>query len=295
MQHREDTNGRSHVHYAGDRSVIVKEKSNVLRFIISTFLLCGVALVVLSAQAGSYELAKYIPSGVHNDKSPVAPRNMALCRAYEANLNSFPQVKEPFVCERPINPKFSGFSKPDWKSLDPGKHIDLLLKIEKLQNPYRYKPQLFDEPRFREALRTQISQDRIRLKLAWLDIVAADAGGGTKPDGVAELVLRVERGSPVCNPADETWRRFPPVRDYFIVNEALTEIRVFADLRRKLDVFLYEGKVYFDSFLTTRAPDPDFQDPSKPYRPRDKNRFDVTVYTPIGNGVAPICRYRYVD
>lgn len=261
-------------------------------------LFAGLGLMTSATHTGYYELAKYMPTGVYNNKSLVAPRDMEFCKAYEANLNSFPQVKEPFVCERPINLKISDFSKPEWENLDPIKHIDLLLNIERLQYPYRYKPELFDaktEQTFREAIKTQISQGRIRLKLARLDIVAADAGGGTRPDGVPELVLRVESGDPVCDPADDTWRRFPPVRDYFIVNEALTDIRVFADLVRKLDVFLYKGKVYFDSFHATSTPDSDFQDPSKPYRPLDKDRYVVSVYTPIRDGVARICRYRYVD
>jgi len=249
-----------------------------------------------TAHAGHYELAKYIPTGIHVDKSPVYPENMELCKAYEANLNSFPEVKEPFACERPINPKLTEFGKPKWKELDASKHVELLVEIARLRN--RNQPQPFDEAGYRKGIQENVRQGRIRLKVAELDVAPSSESASRTPDGVPEKVLRVERGDPKCDPADEKTRRFPPGREYFIVNENLTEVAEYDTVGSGMDVFLYRGKVYFDEFYASRAVDadfPDFDDPTKRQPVLNRDRYEIHVSVPRRKGASPICRYRYVE
>ena len=256
----------------------------------------AISSTVCLAQAGRYELAKYIPTGVHTDKSPVYQQNLELCKAYEANLNSFPKVTEPFACERPLNPKLRDFSKPKWKPLDAREHVKLLVEIARFRN--RHQPQGFGEPAYRRGILEGIRLGQIRLKVAELDITPSPSSANRGPDGVPEKVLRIERGDPKCTPADEKTRRFPPVIDYVIVNDDLTKFEEFAPLRRTMDAFLYKGEVYFDVFYTTRAVDadsPDFDDPSRRQPVLEHNRYEIYVNEPRSNQVVSICRYRYVD
>jgi hypothetical protein len=260
-----------------------------------TFILSTVIVFTANLSfAGRYELAKYIPTGIHTDKSPVYPENMELCKAYESNLNSFPEVKEPFACERPINPKFTDFDKPKWKVLDPSKHVELLVEISRVNYRKYTRPYPFDEPGARKGILKGIELGHVRLKLAELDIVSSPDSTTSKPDGIPEKVLRVERGDPKCDPADEKTRRIPPVIDYVIVSDDLTRVEDFRTSTEILDVFLYKGKIYFDAFYDTHGVDsvPGIDGPGKPHR------YEVYVYTPYGNGArngaSPACRYRYI-
>lgn len=248
-------------------------------------------LLADAADAGRYELAKYIPTGIHVDKSPVYPENMELCKAYEANLNSFPEIKEPFACERPINPKLADFSKPKWKELDAGKHVDLLVEIERVKYRQFTRPYPFDESGYRKGIQENVRQGRIRLKLAELDIVPSPTLANLGPDGIPEKVLRIERGDPKCDPADDKWRRSPPVIDYVIVNDDLTKLEEFASQSRTMDLFLFKGKAYFDVFYTTDGVDsvPGIDGPGK------WHRYEIYVDKPSSNQIVPICRYLYIE
>lgn len=249
-------------------------------------------------RAGRYELATYIPTGIRTDKSPVYPENMELCKAYEANLNSFPEIKEPFACERPINPKFKDFSRPKWKLLDPSKHVELLVEIERVKYRRYTRPYPFDEAGYRKGIQEHIRQGRIRLKLAELDVVPSPTLVNSGPDGIPEKVLRVEVGDPKCDAPEEKTRSFPPVREYFIVNDGLTKVEEFAPLDRRMELFLYKGKVYFDAFYVTRAVDadsPEFDAPGKRQPVLSRDRYEIYLSRSRSNQVVPICRYRFID
>lgn len=244
-----------------------------------------------AAQAGRYELAKYIPTGVHVDKSPIYPENLELCKAYEGNLNSFPEIREPFACERPLNPELKAFSKPEWKELDASKYVELLVEIERVKYRQYTRAYPFDELGYRKGIQENIRQGRIRLKVAELDIVPSPSSDNRGPDGISEKVLRVERGDPKCDPTDDKWRRSPPVKEYFIVDNELTKVENFSTLMQTMDIFLYKGKVYFDVFYTTDGVDavPGVDGPGK------LHRYEVRVNKPYSNGVVPICRYLDIE
>lgn len=269
----------------------------LLLFFLSNSVLASVVLSDV-AYAGRYELAKYIPTGIHVDKSPVYPENMELCKAYEANLNSFPQIKEPFACERPINPKLTDFGKPKWRELDASKYVELLVEIERVKYRQYTRPYPFDEISNRNGILKGIRLGHIRLKLAELDVAPASESASREPDGIPEKVLRIERGDPKCNPADEKTRRFPPGREYFIVNDDLTKIEKFRTFTSNLDIFIYKGKVHFDGFHVAHAVDADsadFDASGKRQPALIGKRYEIYVYTPYWKGASPACRYRYVE
>ncbi len=250
--------------------------------VVTLLAVAGLAGTPVQAQEAPaqkrYELAKYILPGAPAYKSPIYPENLELCRAYEANLNAFPEVREPFVCERPIHPGFKDFSKPKWQELDPVEYIDLLVKMARAK--YDQLPRLnpFNEKAVRKGISWRIALGHIRLKLAELDIAPATGSDSRVPDGIPEKVLRVERGDPDCDPADDTWRRDPPHREYYIANDDLTEVELFEKII-PMDVFLYKGKVYFDSFDQVSG----------------IHRYEIYVYMPYGRRATPICRYRYIQ
>ncbi|MHB1140885.1 MAG: hypothetical protein ACYC1T_03890 [Sulfuricaulis sp.] len=256
---------------------------------LTTFFGLMVGMTADISFAGYYELAKYIPTGVRTDKSPVYPKNMELCKAYEANLNSFSEVKEPFACERPINQKFADFSKPKWKEIDPKHHLELLLEIERIKYRSYTRPYPFDGVGYRKGIQENVRLGLIRLKLAELDIVPSPESATHMPDGIPEKVLRIERGDPKCDPSDDKWRRSPPVREYFIVNDDLTKVEEFRAAAKTWDVFLYKGKVYFDAFYNTYGVD----SVSGIDGPGRNHRYEVYVTEPYRKGTARICRYLY--
>jgi len=258
---------------------------------------CGPLWAQDASAKKQYELAKYIPTGIHVDKEPIHAEDMELCKAYEANLNAFPEIKEPFVCERPIHPKFRYLRKPVWKDLDPRKYVDLLVEVSRAKYRRYARPYPFDVVAARKAIMGRIQRGSIRLKLAELDIVPAPHIANRGPDGIPEKVLRVERGDPHCGPADDKWRHFPPVREYYIVNDDMTKVEAFNTATATKDVFLYKGRVYFDDFLVTRAMDadsPNFDAPGKRQPVLNQDRYEVYVSKPYSDGVVSICRYRYV-
>jgi hypothetical protein len=74
------------------------------------------ALLPIAATAGSYHL--------------VEGQGRAVCEAFLKNLNAFPP-NTPMSCKRRINSKYrSIFSRPEWHTLNPWKHIDKLWKFD---------------------------------------------------------------------------------------------------------------------------------------------------------------------
>lgn len=253
-------------------------------------------LGVSPAHAGKYELAKFWYTGIRSNTAGVQASDLPLCKAFVENLNSFPERKEPMVCERPLHPKFNDFGRPEWKALDPMKHLDLLVQgaalapYTKTENAKKTKEELAAwEKSAREGIKANIGQGEIKLSLARLDLV----GPASRPDGKAENVLRVEVGH--CDPKkieNPTYRRGFV---YYVANDDLTEVKTeFAGSIRGLDPFLYHGKVYFDAFTVANMPDPDLPPKQRAARV-GADQHEIYIYRPIEDGVARFCRIRYID
>ncbi len=264
---------------------------------------CALALLAVAAflftaaaHAGKYELAKFWYTGIHSNTAGMHKSDVPLCKAFVQNLNSFPEHKEPMVCERPLHPKFKDFRRPEWKTLDPMKHLDLLVQgaalapYTKYENEKKSKEELATwEKDAREGIKANIEQGEIKLSLARLDLV----GSESRPDGKPENVLRVEVGH--CDPKkieNPTYRRGFV---YYIANDELTNITTnFAWSASGIDVFLYHGKAYFDAFTVANMPDPDL-DRKQRAAGVGVDQYEIYIYVPSGKTVVPRCRIRYVD
>ena len=253
-------------------------------------------LLAAPAQAGQYELAKFWYTGIRSNTAGVQESDVALCKAFVQNLNSFPERKEPMVCERPLNPKFKDFSRPEWKEFDPMKYLDLLVQgaamapHTKYENQKKSKAELADwEKDARERIKANIEQGEIKLSLARLDLV----GPASRPDGKPENVLRAEVGH--CDPKKIENPTYQRGFIYYVANDDLTEVNMeFAWSKRGLDPFLYHDKVYFDGFTVSNMPDPDLA-PEQRAAGVGIDQYEVHIYEPIERGVAHVCRIRYVN
>lgn len=217
-------------------------------------------LIALSsiASAGRYELAKTWETG-RGTLFEMADVNYPMCKEYTDNLNSFPESDLPMVCERPINPNFKQFTKPDWKKLDIEKYVDLIVQANSLksyvqrENLYRTKEEVDKiNQSLREVLLSQYINNIIYMETARLDV----AGPILSPDGKPDVVMR--KGRYKCAQSEiKKYGSYRRIVSYYIVNEELTKVEreIKTSLIGGPDIFLYQGKVYFDSFSSGLMPD----------------------------------------
>lgn len=142
-------------------------------------------------------------------------KGIEVCEAYLKNLNSFPD-DPPMVCERKVNPKFTGFSKPVWQPLDALEHLDLLEQIERQKLSY-----IEEDIRNREKLivwfKEHIVSGRIRLALTNIDI---EQNGMT----ANETVLQYEYAD--CDPANESNFAGLAGRAFYVLSPGKVQIDV---------------------------------------------------------------------
>lgn len=269
----------------------------LLRWYTALAVVAVLSLAIPAAHAGHYELAKAWYTGIHSQTGAVHASDLPLCKAFVENLNSFPERKEPMVCERPLHPKSRDFSRPEWKALDPMQYVDLLMQDAALSPYSRYEKQKLSkdellawEKKARANIKKNIEQGELTLSVASLDL----DGPASRPDGKSENVLRVEVGR--CNPKKIV--EYPSYKrgfHYYIVNDSLTEVAMeFAWSATGIAPFLYHGKVYFDGFTVSNMPDPDLSDAQRAAK-AGVGEYEIYIYEPIERGVARVCRIRYVD
>ena len=167
------------------------KKINLSRFSFRFFLAtAGLALALYSTASvgGKYELMSYIPTGVRDQMFSILRRDIEICKAYEENLNSFPETPHIMACERRINPRLKDFSKPKWTPLDVRKHAELVKVMDKMVF-YRWRPNTFDEELWRKRFEERVATNSIKLSVAQLDVVANDPNADP-PDGIADEVFR---------------------------------------------------------------------------------------------------------
>ena len=133
---------------------------SIFRSWLVAFIAVLVILPTHTAFAGRYELVK--------------GKGVEVCEAYQMNLNSY-HPAEPLRCDRPVNPKFKDFQKPEWEQIDALKDFDLIVKVDQLLNPrdYKYRPELSPK-----SLRSNIETGNYKFSLVTVDI---DNDGQTEP------------------------------------------------------------------------------------------------------------------
>lgn len=187
-------------------------------------------LIADVATAGNYLLA--IGKGIE------------VCEAYLNNLNSFPK-HPPMVCDRPLNPKLTDFSKPQWQPLEvwPNRH---LLRQARRNEPFYF--QLSDEEfekqdpydKWEATMQARLAERAMTFETADLDV---------DQDGTTETVLRFDIAFP-CDPTNESQFATPAGILFYIltpdgqgIDGQKTRLMLPAQAGRP-DLFLYKGRVF---------------------------------------------------
>ena len=136
-------------------------------------------------------------------------KGIEICEAYLKNLNSFPK-HPPMVCERPLNPKLTDFTKPSWKELNAQEHLELLKQIWRSFDDLTAEQ--FEQSPLKDqwiaSLKKPGEAKGIVIQTAELDV---------DRDGVPELVLHYfEEGT--CNPTDQGMYAHPYGRKYYVLS-----------------------------------------------------------------------------
>lgn len=239
-----------------------KKKGIFPLFLISILIL----LFPSPSLSGEYILQDFVPTGIYDRKLPILPENIEVCKAYEQNLNSFKDLPYAMVCERKINAKFPDFKKPEWKDLNVWENREKVWEIDK----FLFRRRAEDKPAWLVRLKKRIEENRVSLGETWIDI---------NNDGKIDHVLKYEYGE--CNPMDQSDFSHPGGRNLIVWDDDKNELdsQLNKYLGIMLDIFVYKGKVYLDSFGGNLG----FQD----------GTLSVFTSTSQGELRAKICVYKY--
>ncbi|MBI4002005.1 MAG: hypothetical protein HY348_09505 [Nitrospira defluvii] len=184
----------------------------------------------------------------------VVGKGIEVCQAYLRNLHSFP-MHPPVVCERPLNPKLSAFSRPKWKPLEfwPNRHL-LRQALRQRPSNLQYSDEEYEklEPydKWESNIRERMKERNMTLATAELDV---------DQDGKKDIVLRFDTGWP-CDPMDEGNFAIPGGIELYVLTpdgRGIDGKSTYATLPVRAgrpDVVGYKGKWY----VTTWAGDMNF-------------------------------------
>jgi uncharacterized protein YecT (DUF1311 family) len=222
-----------------------------------------------------------------------SPDVTKLCQGFEKNINSLGPLKNPLLCERPLNPNFKDFSKPEWTKLDPGEHIELIKKMDISLDYSGYKAPPFDETIWRQRLDSRLT--RIGLALTKVDL---------NKDGYPEILIKFNRSGP-CDAASETHLGLiaESIR-YFVTDEKFSEIMELGPWAWGGELLVHQGIAYFSQvhrktesykyLLVLHEPNEYHGDPNNLCELRfmpDKCSTGTRPRFPFG----PICKFKYQD
>ncbi len=120
---------------------------------------------------------------------------MDVCKIYEKNLNSFPEIKHPMVCERPINPAFKEFKELQWTDLNVSEQREIVLKMDKQSLYYKANPSAFNIEEWEKQFKLRVADGRIRLRLGKIEVTEIYG----KPLDAPLYMLEYDTGRK-CNP-----------------------------------------------------------------------------------------------
>ena len=197
-------------------------------------LLCATLLL----WAGSTVADQYRQVAVPRDGRGIAfapPEDPSVCVLWGKNLNYFAKRNAPLSCERPIAPKFSELSRPNWRKLDPRQHIDLLRKLDRalFYDLPAGMGRPFVEEQWRQRLGERLDEGSIGLSVVDLDLNA---------DGSPEKVVKYKELK--CAPNRGEPRPGIRVVHYFVFDEGMTQSQQVTILGFGADLLLYKGHVY---------------------------------------------------
>lgn len=173
-----------------------------------------------------------------------SPEEVKLCQAFEKNVNSLGPLKDPLLCERPFNPNFKDFSKPQWTTLDPRQHIELIKKMDIVLTYSGYKAPPFDERAWRERLDKRLP--RIGLALTKVDL---------NGDGYPEVLIRFNRREPCDFVSAKQSGLTAASIVYFVTDETFSEVMQLGPWAWGAELFVHQGIAYFSQVHYSTSPD----------------------------------------
>lgn len=181
----------------------------------------------------------------------VVGKGFEVCEAYFKNLNSFPS-HPPMVCERPLNHKFTEFSKPVWQPVDILQNFDLLRQVEQTLRG------MTDEQWDRQSKQWEVKIQE-RVTNGWLSMSTTELD--VDRDGNIERVLRYVNDPGGCDPKNQATYSHPSGTEFYVLTPDQKRIDVqksqmaFPGYGGRPEVFIYGGQWY----LTTWAGGPRFE------------------------------------
>jgi hypothetical protein len=176
----------------------------------------------------------------------VQGKGTTVCEAYLKHLQALPADKTPPRCEFWFDPQRSDFTSPDWEELDVLKNLDLVRKIEVIQEqklidqmPRRFLdlPSASQEE-WRARFETLIDNGTIQPTLRRAQIPI--------PDAVTKLLYGYARHSKQC-PATTEWVTPQIGVSHYLLNAQGEVSAGFAGrtgMRLPADVFFFFGRPY---------------------------------------------------
>jgi hypothetical protein len=178
----------------------------------------------------------------------VIGKGIEVCEAYLKNLNSFPD-HPPMVCDRPLNPTFTEFSKPAWQPLEvwPNRHL--------LRQAIRLRPsnQAYSDEEFEKRDPYVKWEANLQARMAERTMTFGVANLDVDRDGQPETVLRFDSGF-LCDPTNEsTFANTGGIEFYVLVSDqrkidAQKTQLAFPRYGGRPDVFVYNEMWYLTNW-----------------------------------------------
>lgn len=212
-------------------------------------------LLLGSAEAGRYAFTDH----PDNLEAPT----LAVCQDFLKNLRLL--GSPPMVCDRKFHSSLPQFSWPEWRSIDPLQHRDLVEQIWQERFGWAY-----DESSLQVKANVHGAESARRNHAELKSDFANEVARGNillevtdlKIGDESKTVLQIREGDArvACKP--ENWSSSqPPLRRYFIVDGELKKIDFPASENsvlggystymneRRSDLFLYQGKPYLAAWI----------------------------------------------
>ncbi|MEQ1824237.1 MAG: hypothetical protein ABL949_17155 [Fimbriimonadaceae bacterium] len=195
-------------------------------------------LIADVATAGSYTL--------------VVGKGIEVCEAYLKNLNSFPK-HPPMVCDRPLNQKFTDFSKPQWQPLEfwPNRHLLRQAERQHASN-LAYTDEEFEKrdpyDKWEANMQARLAERAMTFQTANLDI---------DQDGTEETVLRFDTAWPCDSTNEFTFSHAGGINHYILtadrqsIDVAKTRLSLLSFAGRP-DLVLYKERVFVSGWVGDR-------------------------------------------
>ncbi len=224
-----------------------------------------------SSDAGEYKLLSR--PLLMKSTTPYAPYPKAtdpsVCKAYEKNLNSFPDEIHPMSCNRRINTNIKGLEEIIWKEMDSNEAIKLLvpIKIKTSRNPVDSKER---RTRLIKVLNDDVNAGIIKFNIASFDI---------DNDHNTETIVRESTHSTKTYTAcvDGKYKENPGYYTYYIFTVSSGELvfdeknsdHFYGGSGSAFNIFKYNNRIYLDTWK---------RDYIDPWQHKNKKAWFLKIY-----------------